>query len=169
MGGTLELNALLQGMQPELDEKAAYVFLTIPHDMAKRSAAVVGDIVASQAIASFHEAEGLTVVVRSTFLADFVASSQSEAALHGAELKAFWKALAEREELPPMSHITMRIHSSLSAVGFTAAFSRALTEAGISCNVFAGYFHDHIFVPAALQSNAMSVLTALSQHSSDGK
>ncbi len=58
--------------------------------------------------------------------------------------------------------ITLRVHSSLEAVGLTAAFSRALTEAGISCNVVAAYYHDHIFVPTRDAGRAMQVLKNLS-------
>jgi hypothetical protein len=58
--------------------------------------------------------------------------------------------------------ITLTVHSSLEAVGLTAAFSRALTEAGISCNVVAAYYHDHIFVPTRDAGQAMQVLKNLS-------
>ncbi|MCZ7415580.1 MULTISPECIES: ACT domain-containing protein [unclassified Streptomyces] len=57
--------------------------------------------------------------------------------------------------------ITLRVHSSLSAVGLTAAVSAALAEAGISCNVIAGYHHDHLFVHHELASVAVAVLEDL--------
>ncbi|WP_257390524.1 ACT domain-containing protein [Snodgrassella alvi] len=42
--------------------------------------------------------------------------------------------------------ITLKVHSSLAAVGLTAAFLRALAQQNTSCNVVAGYYHDQIFV-----------------------
>lgn len=57
--------------------------------------------------------------------------------------------------------ITCQIHSSLEAVGMTAAMSTALTAAGISANVVAAYFHDHIFVPASRADEAVTVLRTL--------
>jgi hypothetical protein len=57
--------------------------------------------------------------------------------------------------------ITLTVHSSLEAVGLTAAVSKALTDANISCNVVAAYFHDHIFVPVKDATRAMAVLTQL--------
>ena len=59
--------------------------------------------------------------------------------------------------------ITLTVHSSLEAVGLTAAFSKALTDANISCNVIAGYYHDHIFVPVKDAERAMEVLFALTR------
>jgi len=58
--------------------------------------------------------------------------------------------------------ITLTVHSSLAAVGLTAAISTVLASAGISANVVAAYFHDHIFVPAEKAEEAMAALLELS-------
>jgi hypothetical protein len=58
--------------------------------------------------------------------------------------------------------ITLQLHSALDAVGLTAALSTALGQAGISCNVFAGYHHDHILVPSPDADRALAVLRTLS-------
>ncbi len=63
---------------------------------------------------------------------------------------------------PPMRLITLTVHSSLEAVGLTAAFAAALTQAGISANVVAGFYHDHLFVPERDAVRAMETLRALS-------
>ena len=59
--------------------------------------------------------------------------------------------------------ITLTVHSSLEAVGLTAAVSKALTEANISCNMVAAFYHDHIFVPIADAPRAMDALFALTK------
>jgi len=58
--------------------------------------------------------------------------------------------------------ITLRVHSALKAVGLTAAVSTALASAGISCNVIAGYHHDHLLVPIEEAEHALLVLQELS-------
>ncbi|MHB1613204.1 MAG: ACT domain-containing protein [Actinomycetes bacterium] len=58
--------------------------------------------------------------------------------------------------------ITLQVHSALDAVGLTAAVSTALTDAGISCNVIAGYHHDHLLVPFERLDDAFDVLHGLS-------
>lgn len=57
--------------------------------------------------------------------------------------------------------ISLTVHSDLQAVGLTAAFSGALGQAGISCNVVAGALHDHIFVPVEQAERSVRVLLGL--------
>ncbi len=65
--------------------------------------------------------------------------------------------------------ITLEVHSALAAVGLTAAVSRALTDQGISCNVIAGFFHDHLLVPFDRVDDALAALTALSATGASGR
>ncbi|NIF06223.1 ACT domain-containing protein [Chryseobacterium sp. Tr-659] len=67
------------------------------------------------------------------------------------------------------SWITLNIHSSLEAVGLTAAFANALKKENISCNVVAAYFHDHIFVAKKDAENAMKALNGLTGRDSGFK
>ena len=94
----------------------------------------------ARVVASIREAEGLSVVM-----------SEADALALGLPI-AFTAAW-----------ITLDVHSDLSAVGLTAAFSQALAQAAISCNVVAGTVHDHLFVPVAQAAEAMAVLQALQQ------
>jgi hypothetical protein len=89
-------------------------------------------------IASISEVEGMTLVV-----------SEKQALENG------WPILFR------CSWITLNLHSDLNACGLTAAFSKALAEEGISCNVVAGAYHDHIFVPVAFESKALQALKRL--------
>lgn len=57
--------------------------------------------------------------------------------------------------------ITLTIHSSLEAVGLTAAFSTALAKHLISCNVVAGFYHDHLFVALHDAQKAIDILREL--------
>ena len=97
------------------------------------------DCSALQAVASLREAEGLSLVL-----------TREVADAHGLsyDYVAAW--------------ITLQVHSSLAAVGLTASFSAALAQTGISCNVVAGFHHDHIFVPSERAEQALSTLRALS-------
>lgn len=61
------------------------------------------------------------------------------------------------------SLISLTVHSSLDAVGLTAAFATRLTSHGISANVIAGYYHDHIFVQKEKTNEALAALKELSE------
>jgi hypothetical protein len=103
------------------------------------------EVAALDPVAVVREAEALTVVV-----------SLATAQAHGLVTE------------PAMRMITLGVHSDLEAVGLTAAFATALAEAGISANVVAGYYHDHIFVPDCQSQEAMSALEALQARSAQG-
>lgn len=96
------------------------------------------DLSSAAAIATFRENEGLTVIL---------AESDAEKAGFPILFRAAW--------------ITLTVHSSFEAIGLTAAFSSALADAAISCNVMAGAFHDHVFVPIDRAAEVMEILSEL--------
>lgn len=95
-----------------------------------------GDFVELFPLASFCEDEGLTLLV-----------TKDNADSAGLSYESIFKC------------ITLKVHSSLEAVGLTAAVAGKLAEKGISANVIAAYYHDHIFVPAEKAEAALSALT----------
>jgi hypothetical protein len=64
---------------------------------------------------------------------------------------------------PRLAWITLRVHSSLTAVGLTAAVSAALASHGIAANVIAGHRHDHVLVPVDRADEALAAIAALAQ------
>ncbi len=62
---------------------------------------------------------------------------------------------------PLWAQITLRIHSSLEAVGMMAAIATALTARDIPCNAVSAYYHDHLFVPWSRRDDAVAALQAL--------
>ena len=99
----------------------------------------LAEYVALNPVATFIEPEGLTLVLE--------------------------KSVAEQAKLEfegVYRQITLTVHSSLDAVGLTAAVASQLAQQGISANVIAAYYHDHIFVQAGKALAAVSALAALS-------
>jgi hypothetical protein len=62
------------------------------------------------------------------------------------------------------SWITLKVHSSLDAIGLTAVFSTELAKHNLSCNVIAGYYHDHIFIDKRDATKAIEILKELSKN-----
>jgi hypothetical protein len=54
--------------------------------------------------------------------------------------------------------ITLEVNSSLEAVGFLAAITGRLAEAGIPVNPVSGFHHDHLFMPEGRAEEAMAIL-----------
>jgi len=59
--------------------------------------------------------------------------------------------------------ITLTVHSSLEAIGFLAAITGRLAEAGISVNAVSAFYHDHLFVPEHRASEALHLLQNMSK------
>lgn len=110
-----------------------YVFCTFAEK-------TVADLAAYEPVGLFAETEGMSAILPVE--------------------KARALGLAEAEWF---RRITLTVHSSLEAVGLTAAVSDALARAGIPANVVAAFFHDHVFVPAAQAEEALRLLTCLSE------
>ncbi|WKY95386.1 ACT domain-containing protein [Vibrio metoecus] len=99
----------------------------------------LADYVDLNPVAIFIESEGLTLVLE--------------------------KSVAENAGLSfdgTYSQITLTVHSSLEAVGLTAAVASKLASKGISANVIAAYYHDHIFVQSGKAEAAVSALEEFS-------
>ena len=58
--------------------------------------------------------------------------------------------------------ITLTVHSSLDAVGLTAAVAGKLSSCNINANIVAAYYHDHVFVQAEKAAEALLALQELS-------
>ncbi|MFZ1396953.1 MAG: ACT domain-containing protein [Candidatus Promineifilaceae bacterium] len=130
MAGETDLSKMLATLKPQLHDDE-FVFCTFPQ-------ASYGDHPELQPIASFMEAEGLTLVI-----------PKQRADQHGIAYEGTFRC------------ITLSVHASLEAVGLTAVIATQLAEHNISANVIAAYYHDHVFVQNGRAQVALSVLKAL--------
>ncbi|MEM7196000.1 MAG: ACT domain-containing protein [Pseudomonadota bacterium] len=109
-----------------------YVFCTFPD-------ASYGDFSELNPLATICESEGLTLII-----------SKTQADSNNIEYESVFR------------RITLTIHSSLDAVGLTAAIADKLGQRGISANVVAAFYHDHFFVQSDLAAEAMEALAEFS-------
>lgn len=131
MAGIKDIQILLRNMEPVLD-RTDYVFYSTG------SSKLTAEIVIMNPVVTILEDEGMTVVVS--------------------------KKQADAYKLPfsiVFHKISLNIHSSLEAVGLTAAISTALASHNISANVVAGYYHDHIYIPKDSADLALEILEGL--------
>lgn len=133
--GELDLSRLLATLEPKL-QAGEYVFVTLADKAAAATCAV-------DAIGTFVESEGVTLIVPASY-GGLPAGTQRSGA---------------------QRMITLECHSSLEAVGLTYRVSQRLAALGISCNVVAAYFHDHIFVAHDKADAAVDALRALQAES----
>ncbi len=99
-----------------------------------------GDRVPPNALASFREPEGLSLIIP----ADQPRSGEAV-----------------------MRLIRLNILSDLEGVGLTAAVSTRLAAHGIACNVVAALHHDYLLVPACRADEALAQLRSLQTQARD--
>lgn len=110
-----------------------------PGEFVFCTVASAGPVPPERVLGSFRESEGLTLIM-----------ARPDADAYGMPYGA------------AMAWLTLTVHSSLAAVGLTAAVAAALAGEGISCNVVAAYYHDHLFVARADAERALAALHAVS-------
>lgn len=136
MPGETQLSTLLSSMKPKL-QTGRWVFASIRSD---RLTEVFNLINLKEMQGFYQEDEGATLI------------------LEDSQAKLINVATSE-----VFSAISLTVHSSLEAVGLTAAISTALANDGISANIIAGYYHDHIYVPEKKATKALNCLNKLSK------
>ena len=132
MNGLTDLEQLLRSLAPRrLSGEWAFCSLT-PDRLAETPTLV------TEALATFREEEGLSILLPVERATELGLSFEGN-----------------------FTGITLDVHSSLHAVGLTAVVASRLSEAGISANVIAAAFHDHVFVPTAKAAEALHILNSL--------
>jgi hypothetical protein len=105
-----------------------FVFCTI-------AGASLIDVAHLNPLATYQEQEGLSLLLE---------QGQADAAAY--EYHGVFKG------------ITLTVHSSLDAVGLTAAVASKLAKFDIPANMVAAHYHDHVFVPREKAPKALELL-----------
>jgi hypothetical protein len=124
--------------EPLADLAEIFAALTVSRRDGVFVMCTVDDLPDADLEAVLFEDEGITIVLPLT---------QAE------ELRLTWGFEA--------AWLTIDVLTALDGVGLTAAVSQALADAGIACNVLAGFHHDHILVPVDAADQAMDTIAAL--------
>ena len=92
----------------------------------------------SKVLATFHENGRLAIIAPQTYLNNLDIECEG-----------------------PYARLTIDIHTSLELVGLTAVTATKLAEHGISANVVAAFYHDHVFVQFDKRWRAKELLESL--------
>lgn len=138
MNAITDINQLIRELKPELHEERLVYVKAAGLDVINRFENI--ENLLQQCFAVVNEEEAVTLVLR--------------------------KELADKAQLDStqvFKRIVLKVHSSLEAVGLTAAVSTALAEKEVSANMIAGYYHDHILIPEKDATRALDILNELSR------
>ncbi|KAL4887701.1 ACT domain-containing protein [Aspergillus karnatakaensis] len=131
--GETSLPTLLSTLHPILHSET-YIFLTLPSPTQQTLESLSPEMI-------LKESEGTTIITTPSL--------------------ALSAGLTESDYIFPCKKISLKVHSSLEAVGLIATISNALAEKKVSSNVVSGFFHDHVFVPVGKEGVAMGVLESV--------
>lgn len=91
-----------------------------------------------EVLATFHENDRLAIIAPKDYLDSLGIENES-----------------------PYAKLTIDVHTSLELVGLTAVMATELAKYGISANVVAAFYHDHVFVQYELRQKATQLLESL--------
>ncbi len=142
MKGEANLSVLLKSLNPKLHEDI-YVYCILPHrefqsELNNRTNPF------EECFAVIIETEKATLILKRKL----------------AELRGYSYDF-------PCKRITLKVHSSLNAVGLIAKIATNLANAGIPVNPISAFYHDHLLIPEKKAEAAMGILKKLSKDMKD--
>jgi uncharacterized protein len=140
MSENIQLQSYLRQLEPILAPDK-YVFISVPYDFAKYHVDITSLLI-QQCLSLHREKEGLSLVITQNELDKFTCKFQ-------------------RVSKTSYGCITLNVLSDLESVGLTAAVAQCLADIGVSANMIAGYFHDHILIPSSDVEKAFLALSGL--------